>query len=270
MPEYLYPGVYVEEIDTGVRPIPGVSTTTDTTLESLAADFRRTLQAYVPEWTGYDESDPGVTLLEIFAFLSESLVFRADQTPQGRSAALRASAALAALGGVPGPGHESVKRPLFFTGQLLDAATLAAEQDYHREKRRLHNRALLGYGVVSGLGVRVESAGDPEAARIVVDPGYAIDRLGEEIALSRGATLRTPKQGDTAFVTLRYWEHVCPTPPPAESAPPEIPAVEEVSVIGIGPSVAAPALALARLLRSDGHWLVDPAFVAPRVPHKRA
>ena len=63
MPEYLYPGVYVEEIDTGVKPIPGVSTTIDTTLESLAADFRRTLRAYVPEWTGFDESDPGVTLL---------------------------------------------------------------------------------------------------------------------------------------------------------------------------------------------------------------
>ena len=28
MPEYLYPGVYVEEIDTGNKPIEGVSTST--------------------------------------------------------------------------------------------------------------------------------------------------------------------------------------------------------------------------------------------------
>src|SRR6476619_5215088 len=28
MPEYLYPGVYVEEIDTGSKPIEGVSTST--------------------------------------------------------------------------------------------------------------------------------------------------------------------------------------------------------------------------------------------------
>jgi phage tail sheath protein FI len=144
MPEYLYPGVYVEETDLGVKLIPGVSTTTDATLQSLAADFRRILQARVPEWTDDNESDPGVTLLEIFAFLAESLLYRANEIPRGRSAALRAAAALAALGGVPGPGCEGVKRPLFFTSQLLDAATLAAGQEYHREKRRLHNRALLG------------------------------------------------------------------------------------------------------------------------------
>ena len=270
MPEYLYPGVYVEEIDTGLKPIPGVSTTTDKALESLAADFRRILHARVPEWTDFDESDPGATLLEIFAFLAESLLYRANEIPRGRSAALRAAAALAALGGVPGPGCEGVKRPLFFTGQLLDAATLAAEQEYHREKRRLHNRALLGYGVVSGLGVRVDSGSNPDAARIVVEPGYAIDCRGEEIALSRGATLQAPKQGDSAFVTLRFWEHVCPSPPPAERIPSGMPAVEEVAVIGVGPSAAAPALALARLVRSQGLWQVDPAFAPPRVLHREA
>jgi hypothetical protein len=98
-----------------------------------------------------------------------------------------------------------------------------------------------------------------------VEPGYAIDRLGEEIALSRGATLRAPKQGDSAFVTLRFWEHVCPSPPPADHVPSAIPAVEEVAVIGVGPRVAAPALAIAQLVRSQGLWQVDPAFAPPRV-----
>ena len=265
MPEYLYPGVYVEEIDTGVKPIPGVSTTSDRPLELLATEFRRTLQACVPEWTGSNETDPGVMLLEVLAFLAESLLAYANEIPRGRSAALRAAAALAALGGVSGSGYESVRRPLFFTGQLLDAAALAAEQDYHREKRRLHNRALLGYGVVSGLGVRVESATDPDGARIVVESGYAIDRRGEEISLPRGARLRVPKHGDSAFVTLRFWEHVCPSPPPAERVPSGIPAVEEACVIGVGPSVSAPGFALTRLLRSEGLWQVDPAFVTPRV-----
>jgi phage tail sheath protein FI len=133
MPEYLYPGVYVEEVDTGATPISGVSTTIDTTMESLAADFRRTLQAYVPEWKGHDESDPGVTLLEIFAFLSESLLFRADPTPQGRAAALRRPR-LRRFMVSQGP-DTSVKRPLFFTGQC-HAATLAADRTI-TEKRRL-------------------------------------------------------------------------------------------------------------------------------------
>jgi hypothetical protein len=35
-----------------------------------------------PEWTNFNKSDPGVTLLEIFAFLTESLLYRANQIPE--------------------------------------------------------------------------------------------------------------------------------------------------------------------------------------------
>jgi Baseplate J-like protein len=35
-----------------------------------------------PEWTNFNESDPGVTLLELFAFLTESLLYRANQIPE--------------------------------------------------------------------------------------------------------------------------------------------------------------------------------------------
>ncbi len=35
-----------------------------------------------PEWTNFNASDPGVTLLELFAFLTESLLYRANQIPE--------------------------------------------------------------------------------------------------------------------------------------------------------------------------------------------
>ncbi|RKH46957.1 baseplate J/gp47 family protein [Corallococcus sicarius] len=35
-----------------------------------------------PEWTNFNKSDPGVTLLELFAFLTESLLYRANQIPE--------------------------------------------------------------------------------------------------------------------------------------------------------------------------------------------
>jgi Baseplate J-like protein len=35
-----------------------------------------------PEWTNFNQSDPGVTLLELFAFLTESLLYRANQIPE--------------------------------------------------------------------------------------------------------------------------------------------------------------------------------------------
>ncbi len=266
MPEYLYPGVYVEETGAGFKPIPGVSTSLDSAvLGSLGAEFRRAMQTYVPEWTNRDESDPGVTLLEVFAFLAENLLFRTNEIPaRGRPAALRAAAALAALGHASEPGCESLKRPLFLSGQLLDAAALTAEQDYHREKLRRHNRELLGYGVVSGLRVRVEPTTESGGRRIVVESGYAIDRRGEEISLPCGATLATPGQGDEAFVTLRFWEHACPPSATAGSLPSGVPSVEEACIIGVGPAIIAPAFALARLVRSQSRWQVDPMFVPPR------
>lgn len=268
MPEYRFPGVYVEESDAGARPIPGVSTSIDSaTLESLAADIRRAVQTRVPEWTGQNESDPGVSLVEVFAFLSESLLFRASPIPErGRGAALRAASALTALGALdraPASGSGSLKRPLFFAGQLLDAATLTAEQDYHREKLRLHNRALLGFGVVSGLAVRVESAG-AGGQRIVVEPGYAIDRNGEQIFLPWETKLAISASGEFAFVTLRFWERPSSPVPAAGDVPSSMPCVEEVCVLGVGSAPVEPAVALARLLRSELGWRVDPAFEAPR------
>src|SRR6267378_1402884 len=35
-----------------------------------------------PEWTNFNLSDPGVTLVEVFAFLTESLLYRANQIPE--------------------------------------------------------------------------------------------------------------------------------------------------------------------------------------------
>jgi hypothetical protein len=35
-----------------------------------------------PEWTNFNKSDPGVTLLELFAFLTENLLYRSNQIPE--------------------------------------------------------------------------------------------------------------------------------------------------------------------------------------------
>lgn len=35
-----------------------------------------------PEWTNFNRSDPGITLVELFAFLTENLLYRADRIPE--------------------------------------------------------------------------------------------------------------------------------------------------------------------------------------------
>jgi hypothetical protein len=245
MPVYLQPGVYVEDTEPGIEPTAGAVPSIDAvTLGALAAELRRAIRIHVPNWTDSNESDPGITLVEVFAFLAESLLFRSDQIPErGRPAARRAAAALAALGHDRAACSESLKRPLFFAGRLLDAATLTAEQEYHREKLRRHDRALLGYGVVSGLAVRVEPAAGSGGSHVVIEPGYAIDPNGEEVSIPCVARVPPLVQSDTAFVTLRFWEHPCPLTAATDGLPSGMPAIEEACVIGVNPEVIAPAFA---------------------------
>jgi hypothetical protein len=246
MPEYVYPGVYVEELGAGIRPIPPVPLD-DEALKSIAAELRRAVAAYAPEWTstGSNESDPGITLLELFAFLGESLRFRSTGACSGAV----------------------VTRPVFFAGRLLDVAALSQEQDYQREKRRRHNLALIGSGIVSGLGVEIVPDSGPGGPRVAVEPGYAIDPRGEELSVPCPVTLAlTLPQGDAAFVTIRYWERPCaPAPAAGDAGLGAASTIEEACVLGTAAEVVSPALGLARLVRGETGWYVDPAYRVPRI-----
>jgi hypothetical protein len=267
MMEYLYPGVYVEEIETVAKPIDGVSVSIDEDrLRSLIAALQQTVHSHLPEWTNLNESDPGVTLLQLFAWLASALVYRAEQLPDsGRMWAFRGAARLFELAGASAASSETPKRPSYFSGQMLDATTLQSEQNYHREKRRRHNRLLHGFGIVSGLAVRVVPAVDRDGSRVIVEPGYAIDPLGEEIALPGGASLALRASDDEAFVTLRFWERPCSDPSMPESDSLRVQCVEEACVVSLAPIIPASAFAVARLLRVDDNWIVDPEFAAPRI-----
>ncbi|UXH79167.1 baseplate J/gp47 family protein [Roseateles amylovorans] len=39
-------------------------------------------RVHTPEWTNFNQSDPGVTLVQLFAFLTENLLYRANLVPQ--------------------------------------------------------------------------------------------------------------------------------------------------------------------------------------------
>ena len=75
---------------------------------------------------------------------------------------------------------ECFVRPRFFSGQLLTDEDLALAQRYAIEKNKLHNRYLVGSGVVCGLAVRCH----PECKGwVIVEPGYAIDCCGNDIVV---------------------------------------------------------------------------------------
>lgn len=50
--------------------------------DDIVAEIRSRIPRYTPEWTDLGETDPGITLVELFAWLAEQQVFRMGQVPQ--------------------------------------------------------------------------------------------------------------------------------------------------------------------------------------------
>jgi predicted phage baseplate assembly protein len=59
-------------------PVPNLD---DRRFQDLVDDAKRIVQRRCPEWTDHNVSDPGVTLIETFAFMTDQLLFRLNQVP---------------------------------------------------------------------------------------------------------------------------------------------------------------------------------------------
>lgn len=54
----------------------------DRTFAELVNECLLRIPRYCPEWTNYNPSDPGVTLIELFAWLSDQMLYRFNQVPR--------------------------------------------------------------------------------------------------------------------------------------------------------------------------------------------
>jgi phage tail sheath protein FI len=121
-----YPGVYITEVESNVRPIDGVSTSTTNVLGSAQlAHIKELANSVAPDWTGSDDGDPGVALLELFAWLAESLLYRVNQVPD--AAAVHA-ARLAAVALQLVSHREPPKVSLIKTARFYDHGVLVADE----------------------------------------------------------------------------------------------------------------------------------------------
>ncbi len=60
-------------------PMPNLD---DRRFADLVDELRALIPRYCPEWTDHNFSDPGITLIELFAFVAETLIYRADRVPE--------------------------------------------------------------------------------------------------------------------------------------------------------------------------------------------
>jgi hypothetical protein len=263
MPEYLAPGVYVEEIAGGVTPIPGVATSTGALAgRELIERMAHAVRDGLPGWTDHNAHDPGITVLEVLACVAYDLQ-RYATTPQARASATRIAGAFAHFAN-DRLAEAPLRRPRYFTGKVLSASDFSLEQDYLRETYRRHNRALLGAGVVAGLAVHVEGVAADGAPSVVVSPGTAIAPDGALLAIGCAVRFAVLPPGDAAFVTVRYGERAAATVPTGDPSGTEVSEVEEIAVLALAVAPAPHEVALARLVHAQGAWQLDPAFIAPR------
>ena len=54
----------------------------DRRFQDLVDDAKRLVQQRCPEWTDHNVSDPGVTLIELFAWMTDQLVYRLNRVPE--------------------------------------------------------------------------------------------------------------------------------------------------------------------------------------------
>lgn len=117
MPEYLHPGVYVVEVDGGVRPIEGVSTSTAGFVDGmLLRPLRALAERLAPGWTEPNDHDPGVALLSLIAWISEATLFRTEpiSDESAAAAAKLAAVALRALQDRELPDGSGVRKVRFY------------------------------------------------------------------------------------------------------------------------------------------------------------
>ena len=137
---------------------------------ALLAKVRAILPEQTPEWTQFNESDPGITLIEVFAFLTENLLYR--NPPRRAAFQQRLANAVHASAGDDEPQREN-----FFTGMRLNEEDFRQEFIYFLRTPRCWKCVLLGAGIVTGLQVSEDRRGKC----VYVQQGIALDPRGKYV-----------------------------------------------------------------------------------------
>ena len=53
----------------------------DRAFEDIVEEARRRIALYTPEWTDHNLSDPGITLIELFAWMTDIVLYRLNRVP---------------------------------------------------------------------------------------------------------------------------------------------------------------------------------------------
>jgi hypothetical protein len=183
-------------------PLPNLD---DRRYADLVDEARALIPTYAPEWTNHNPSDPGITLLEVFAYLTELLIYRADRVGDAHRAAF-----LRLLNGPnwqPRPGtalDEQIRQTILDLRQPYRAVTAedyerlavaAAPAQVARARCLLRRNLAIDDPTIAAQDrpghVSVIVVPFPAADGSVVQPGQALlDAVGQDLDSRRLLTTR--------------------------------------------------------------------------------
>jgi len=217
----------------------------DRDYEQLRAELIQRIRTFTPEWTDHNDSDPGIALLDLFAFLGETLLFRFNQIPDATKVAFlnllqvpslpaRPAQVLAALrtenpdgdqllrgselraGAVPFETSNGVYAwPIETLGVIKAAVPPPAEDDAAEQARRCDALFRLGFGTnaqVQFFQSQVLPADPSAPGAAPVNVADAVDRaLWIAVLHAEGldpATLIREMAGHSLFLGIAFDETV--------------------------------------------------------------
>jgi hypothetical protein len=239
-------------------PLPHLD---DRTYADLLDEARALLPALAPAWTHHNPSDPGITLLELFAWLAEMQVWRTGQIPDTHVRAF-----LRLLNGGGGTGGELDEEVHAAVAGVRDGYRAVTPADFERLATDGFNALLAAARAAEAVGGALPEwqaaagpAGEAPSRVAFVARARCVPRrylaAGDEAARTADA----PGQVSVIVVPRRQDDPAAPDPPPPplSAAPPPLAGeATRRAVWGF--------LEERRLLATRVH-VVDPLYVPVRV-----
>jgi hypothetical protein len=104
----------------------------DRSFEQLFEEARARIPVHTQEWTNFNDSDPGITIIQLFAFMTETLLYRSNRIPEANRRKFLSLLGVGLQPATPGRGLASFSNdrgPLkafpFDCGQVLQAGKVS-------------------------------------------------------------------------------------------------------------------------------------------------
>lgn len=221
-----------------------------------------TVQEYYPEWTQLQSTDPGVTFVEVFAFLGDNLLIQNYPVTDAARVSLARIVAKFGRGGKECD-HQELESMKFFNGRILTSEDLSREQEANRERRIPCDKVLGGYGTLSGLEVQIDHT---EPTEVRVTPGIALSPSGRLIVVPCPKACVFPSEAKVAILSIGFSER--------QKAPVSVEVgicdtrIQDSYTLVLDTAIAEDSIPLAKFINTKGRWRRDRKFRPPRVfPH---